>query len=90
MSHWTVRVRVTREDLDTGKVRAKMETYLVNAETIEQAQGLIKDHFRGMTLEHEVRGISKSGILEYINSSKSEAKIPKLSDEYDEILNNRR
>ena len=31
MSHWTVRVRVTSEDLDTGKVRAKMETYLVNA-----------------------------------------------------------
>jgi hypothetical protein len=83
MSNWTVRVRVTSEDLDTGKVRAKMETYLVNAETIEQAQSLIRDHFRGTTLDHEIRGISKSGILEYIVGAKAE----KPADEYDKILN---
>lgn len=86
MSHWTVRVRVTSEDLDTGKVTAKMETYLVNAETIEQAQILIRDHFRGMTMDHEVRGISKSGILEYIDGDKIAQKTKKNTDEYDEIL----
>lgn len=84
MGNWTVRVRVTSEDLDTGKLRAKMETYLVNTETIDQAQALIREHFRGMTLDHEVRGISKSGILEYIDGSKA---TEKPSDEYDAILN---
>lgn len=87
MGNWTVRVRVTSEDLDTGKVRAKMEAYLVNAETIEQAQALIREHFRGMTLDHEVRGISKSGILEYIDGTKAAVKPAKVKDEYDEILN---
>ena len=87
MSNWTVRVRVTSEDLDTGKVRAKMEAYLVNADTIEQAQAMIKEHFRGMTLDHEVRGISKSGILEYIDGSNLAKKPVKVADEYDQILN---
>jgi hypothetical protein len=87
MSHWTVRVRVTSEDLDTGKVRAKMESYLVSAETIEQAQALIREHFRGMTLDHEVRGISKSGILEYIDGSNFAKNPTKPVDEYDKILN---
>ncbi len=87
MSNWTVRVRVTSEDLDTGKVRAKMEAYLVNADTIEQAQAMIREHFRGMTLDHEVRGISKSGILEYIDGSKAAVKATKVADEYDQILN---
>jgi hypothetical protein len=78
---------VTSEDLDTGKVRAKMEAYLVNADTIEQAQAMIREHFRGMTLDHEVRGISKSGILEYIDGSKAAVKATKVADEYDQILN---
>jgi hypothetical protein len=78
---------VTSEDLDTGKLRAKMETYLVSAETIEQAQALIREHFRGMTLDHEVRGISKSGILEYIDGANLAKKPTKPVDEYDEILN---
>ena len=86
MSHWTVRVRVTSEDLETGKVKAKMETYLVNADTIEQAQALVKDHFRGMTMDHEIRGIGKSGILEYIDGSTVGKKL-KPVDEYDQILN---
>ena len=87
MSNWTVRVRVTSEDIDTGKVRAKMEAYLVNADTIEQAQAMIREHFRGMTLDHEVRGISKSGILEYIDGSNLAKKPAKVADEYDQILN---
>lgn len=86
MNHWTVRVRVTSEDLDTGKLRAKMETYLVNADTIEQAQALIREHFRGLTLDHEVRGIGKSNILEYIDGTKAAVKPAKAKDEYDEIL----
>lgn len=84
MNHWTVRVRITEQDPDTGKMRSKMETYLVEGETIEQAQKLVKEFFRGMTIDYEVRGIGKSGIVEYIDSSILE-KLPK--NEYDAILN---
>jgi hypothetical protein len=68
MSHWTIRVRITEEDMETGKLRGKTETYLVQAETIEAAQALIREFFRGLTLDHEVRSISKSGITEYITT----------------------
>jgi hypothetical protein len=68
MNHWNVRVRVTTEDLDTGKIRGKMENYLIEAETIEAAQTLIREYFRGLTIDHEIRGISKSGITEYISA----------------------
>lgn len=68
MSHWTVKVRITETDMETGKLRAKTETYLVQAETIEAAQTLVREFFRGLTIDHEVRGISKSGIMEYITT----------------------
>lgn len=68
MSHWTIRVRITEEDMETGKLRGKTETYLVQAETIEAAQVMIREFFRGLTLDHEVRSISKSGITEYITT----------------------
>lgn len=68
MNHWTVRVRVTSEDLDSGKLRAKVETYLVEAETIEAAQTLVREYFKGMTLDNEIRSISGSNILEYISA----------------------
>ena len=73
MGHWVVKVRVTTEDMDTGKLRSKTETYLVSAGSIEKAQECIKSHFRGTTMEHEIRGISKSGILEYIDANKKES-----------------
>lgn len=69
MSHWTVKVRVSEEDTETGKIRTKMETYLVQADTIEQAQAIIREFFRGLTIDHEVRGVNKSGIVEYIDQS---------------------
>ena len=68
MNHWSIKVKVTTEDMDTGKLRAKTDTYLVQAETIEAAQTLIRQYFHGTTMEHEVRSISKSGILEYVTA----------------------
>jgi hypothetical protein len=66
MNHWNIKVRTTTEDPDTGKLRGKTETYLVQAETIEAAQAIIREFFNGLTTDHEVRSISKSGITEYI------------------------
>jgi len=68
MNHWSIKVKVTTEDLDTGKLKSKTDTYLVQAETIEAAQTIIRQFFHGTTMEHEVRSISKSGILEYVTA----------------------
>ena len=68
MNHWTVKVRITEEDMETGKLRGKTETYLVQAETIEASQTMVREFFRGLTLDHEVRSVSKSGITEYITT----------------------
>ena len=68
MNHWTIKVRITEEDMETGKLRGKTETYLIQADTIEAAQAMIREFFRGLTLDHEVRSVSKSGITEYITT----------------------
>lgn len=85
MSHWTVRVRVTSEDIETGKLRSKNESFLVNAESIEHAQKLIRDHFRGMTVDHEVRGISRSGIVDYIDGDSVDSSSEKSKTNQDDF-----
>jgi hypothetical protein len=64
MAHWTVRVKTSYED--DGKLRSVTETYLVNAETIEESQAKVRDRFRGTTFDYEIRSVAKSGITEYI------------------------
>jgi hypothetical protein len=64
MAHWTVRVKTSYDD--DGKVRTITETYLVNAETIEESQAKVREKFRGTTFDYEIRSVSKSGIVEYI------------------------
>lgn len=65
MAHWTVKVKLNIED-DNGKLRAITETYLVNAETIEDSQKCVRERFHGSTFEYEICSVSRSGITEYI------------------------
>jgi len=65
MAHWTIRVKTNIED-DNGKLRGIIETFLVNAETIEESQSKVRDRFRGTTFDYEIRSVTKSGITEYI------------------------
>lgn len=69
MGHWTAKVRIIETDMETGKLKPKNETYLVECESINAAHALINEFFKDTTLEYEVRGISKSSITEYINLS---------------------
>ena len=64
MAHWTVRVKTSYED--DGKLRSMTETFLVNAETIEESQAKVREKFKGTTFDYEIRSVSKSGIVEYI------------------------
>jgi len=68
MAHWTVRVKTSEEDIETGKIRNKSETFLVRAETIEESQRKVREYFRGMTIDYELRSVSKSNIMGYIDS----------------------
>ncbi len=67
MNHWTIKVKTVVEDLDTGKLKGKTETFLICADTIEEAQSLVVDFYRDMTIDYEIRSISKSQISEYIS-----------------------
>lgn len=69
MKHWTVRVRISTENPDTGKVTGRNETYLLQAETIDAAQIITKEYFKGLMSDYEIRGISGSNIIEYITTS---------------------
>lgn len=71
MAHWTVRVKTSEEDMDTGKIRRKSEPFLVKAESIEDAQRRIRDYFRGMTVDYEINSTSKSNIVGYIDNEGS-------------------
>jgi hypothetical protein len=68
MAHWAVRVKTSEEDMETGKIRSKSETFLVRAETMEESQRKVREYFRGMTIDYELRAVSKSNIMGYIDS----------------------
>jgi len=68
MAHWTVRVKTSEEDMETGKIRSKSETFLVRAETIEESQRKVREYFRGMTIDYELRSVSRSNIMGYIDN----------------------
>lgn len=68
MAHWAVRVKTSEEDMETGKIRSKSETFLVRAETMEESQRKVREYFRGMTIDYELRAVSKSNIMGYIDN----------------------
>jgi hypothetical protein len=69
MAHWTIRVKTSEEDIETGKIRRRTEAFLVRAETIEESQSRVRDYFRGMTIDYEISSVSKSNIIGYIDSN---------------------
>jgi len=71
MAHWTVRVKTSEEDIETGKIRRKSEPFLVKAESIEDAQRRVRDYFRNMTVDYEINSTSKSNIVGYIDNEGS-------------------
>ena len=71
MAHWTVRVKTSEEDMETGKIRRKSEPFLVKAESIEDAQRRVRDYFRNMTVDYEINSTSKSNIVGYIDNEGS-------------------
>jgi hypothetical protein len=67
MAHWTVRVKTTSED-ESGKLRSRQETFLVRAESIDESQSRVRDYFSGTMIDYEIRSVSRSNIMGYIDS----------------------
>jgi hypothetical protein len=67
MAHWTVRVKTTTED-DSGKLRSRQEAFLVRAESIEESQARVRDYFSGTMIDYDIRSVSRSNIMGYIDS----------------------
>lgn len=95
MKHWTVRVRITSTDPETGKEKRRNETYLVAADSTDAASVITKEYFKGIMEDYEISGISRSNVIEYITTDTTDptqlVKVLKASlkgkkDEYDEIL----
>lgn len=62
MNNWTAKVKVSFEDPETGKIKARTESYLVEAEDIKQVYEIVKKYFNGSINDYEIRGVNKSGI----------------------------
>jgi len=65
MSNWIVRARVTTTD-DNGKDKKTTETHLVKAENITEVQEIVAKYYKEYHMDHEIRSIGKSGIMEYL------------------------
>jgi len=69
MSNWIARVRVSTTD-DNGKDKKVTETHLVRAENITEVQTIVASYYKEYNMDHEIRSIGKSGIMEYLPKGK--------------------
>ena len=61
--------RVTLEfETDKGKPRKKTETYLVQAESVTDAETIIHEKFAGYKMPFEVTGCTKSRVIDVYSS----------------------
>jgi hypothetical protein len=65
MGNWIVRAKVTVTD-DNGKDKRVTETHLVKAENITEVQTIVAEYYKEYNMDHEIRSIGKSGIMEYL------------------------
>lgn len=77
---YTAKVKVQSEDEKTEKVKSVTEQYLVEAESVTDAEAAIYKRFEGWNLEFKVIAVSKSNILEVVYPVKSGTK-PKAKAE---------
>lgn len=67
---FTAKVKVETEDEKTGKVKSVSEVYLVEAESVTDAEASIFKRFEGWNLDFKVVSVAKSNILEVVYPAK--------------------
>ena len=63
---FTAKVKVQTEDEKSGKIKSVSEVYLVEAESVTDAEASVVKRFEGWNLDFTVVAVSKSNILEIV------------------------
>ena len=66
MNKYIAKVKINVADGDGDKVKKVTEVYLVNAESVTDAEALVYKDFDGETLDWELISVVKSPILKVI------------------------
>lgn len=61
--YYTATVKMQFET-DKGHVKKKSETYLVNAESVTDAEAIVNDKFKDYKFDFEVKSVSQSRIID--------------------------
>jgi hypothetical protein len=61
--YYTATVKMEFET-DKGQVKKKTETYLVNAESVTDAEAIVHDKFKDYPQDFEVKSVSQSRIID--------------------------
>ena len=68
MKNFVVGVRIEVEpENDRGKTKFVKEDYLINAETVTDAETKMHEYFRDSSFKFEVSKVVETRIVEYIN-----------------------
>jgi len=61
--YYTARVQMEFET-DKGGIKKKTETYLVQAESVTDAEAIVHDKFKDFKLDFAVKSVSQSNIID--------------------------
>lgn len=67
--YYTAKVEINFED-DKGRPKKKTETYLVQAESVTDAEAIVHEQFANSKLDFEVKGVNHSRIIDVFSASK--------------------
>ena len=65
MSNYIAKVKIRHED-ENGKMKKTIESYLVDAVSVTDAEVKVTKDFEGMSLEYEVSAVSETKIIKVI------------------------
>jgi len=65
--YYMARVQLEFEN-DNGQVKKKSETYLVNAESVTDAEAIVHAEFKDYNHEFEVKSISQSRVIDVLTA----------------------
>ena len=66
MRYYIVKVKIRHED-ENGKMKKTIESYLVDAESVTDAEVKVVKDFEGISMEYEVSAVSETKIIKVIS-----------------------
>ena len=66
MSYYITKVKIRHED-ENGKMKKTIESYLVDAVSVTDAEVKVVKDFEGISMEYEVSAVSETKIIKVIS-----------------------